>query len=113
MGIKMVRGEGMPTHKDHFNKGKLIVLFNITFPEKLDPSVAAKLAALLPKPKKQEIPGAPRTAPWRCSTARPRGEERKHSGKMIMKRLDLRAAPGCRPDLSANRCDTVIVRIYT
>merc|ERR1712226_1203689 len=54
--IKMVRGEGMPTHKDPFNKGKLIVLFNITFPEKLDPSVAAKLAALLPKPKKQEIP---------------------------------------------------------
>lgn len=54
--IKMVRGEGMPTHRDPFNKGKLIVLFNITFPEKLDASVAAKLAALLPKPKKPEIP---------------------------------------------------------
>ena len=49
--IKMVLSEGMPTHKDPFNKGKLIVLFNITFPEKLDPSVAKKLSTLLPKPK--------------------------------------------------------------
>ena len=54
--IKMVLSEGMPTHKDPFNKGKLIVLFNITFPEKLDPSVAKKLSALLPKPKLPPVP---------------------------------------------------------
>ena len=54
--IKMIAGEGMPTHKDPFNKGKLIVLFNITFPEKLDPSVAKKLSALLPKPKLPPVP---------------------------------------------------------
>jgi len=54
--IKMVPGEGMPTHKDPFNKGKLIIIFTVTFPEKLDPSVAKKLQALLPKPKKSEIP---------------------------------------------------------
>ena len=54
--IKMVLSEGMPTHKDPFNKGKLIVLFNITFPEKLDPSVAKKLSSLLPKPKLPPVP---------------------------------------------------------
>ena len=54
--IKMVLSEGMPTHKDPFNKGKLIVLFNITFPEKLDPSLAKKLSALLPKPKLPPVP---------------------------------------------------------
>ena len=54
--IKMIQGEGMPTHKDPFNKGKLIVLFNITFPEKLDPAVAKKLFALLPKPNLPAVP---------------------------------------------------------
>lgn len=54
--IKMIQGEGMPTHKDPFNKGKLIVLFNITYPEKLDPAVAKKLAALLPNPKVPAVP---------------------------------------------------------
>jgi len=54
--IKMIQGEGMPTHKDPFNKGKLIVLFNITFPEKIDPTVAKKLSALLPKPKLPPVP---------------------------------------------------------
>lgn len=48
---KMIMGEGMPIHRDPFNKGKLIILFNITFPEKIDPEVAKKLAAMLPKPK--------------------------------------------------------------
>ena len=54
--IKMIKGEGMPTHKDPFNKGKLIVLFNITYPEKLDPTVAKKLYALLPKPNLPAVP---------------------------------------------------------
>merc|ERR1711971_977110 len=31
-------------------------LFNITFPEKLDPSVAKKLSSLLPKPKLPPVP---------------------------------------------------------
>ena len=90
--IKMIAGEGMPTHKvtipapdlldfscillnlflllllvqllflllltlqDPFNKGKLIVLFNITYPEKLDPAVAKKILALLPKCVPAPIP---------------------------------------------------------
>jgi len=54
--IKMIQGEGMPTHKDPFNKGKLIIIFNISFPEKIDPTLAKKLAALLPKPDKPPVP---------------------------------------------------------
>jgi len=47
--IKCVQGEGMPTYRDPFNKGRLIIIFNINYPEKLEPGVAKKLAALLPK----------------------------------------------------------------
>ncbi|XP_023349567.1 dnaJ homolog subfamily A member 1 [Eurytemora carolleeae] len=53
--IKCIPSEGMPTHRDPFNKGKLIIIFNINFPEKLDPSTAKKIAALLPKVTKPEI----------------------------------------------------------
>jgi len=53
---KMIKGEGMPTHRDPFNKGKLIIIFNITFPEKLDPAVAKKISALLPKPNTPPVP---------------------------------------------------------
>lgn len=53
---KMIKGEGMPTYRDPFNKGKLIIIFNITFPEKLDPAVAKKISALLPKPNTPPVP---------------------------------------------------------
>ena len=42
--------------RDPFNKGKLIIIFNINFPEKLDPSTAKKIAALLPRVTKPELP---------------------------------------------------------
>ena len=54
--IKMIKGEGMPTFRDPFNKGKLIIIFNIEYPEKIDPAVAKKIAALLPSPKLPAIP---------------------------------------------------------
>ena len=54
--IKMIKGEGMPTFRDPFNKGKLIIIFNIEYPEKIDPAVAKKIAALLPFPKLPAIP---------------------------------------------------------
>jgi len=54
--IKCIPSEGMPTYRDPFNKGKLIIIFNVTFPEKLDPSNAKKIAALLPKVDKPNIP---------------------------------------------------------
>ena len=42
--------------QDPFNKGKLIIIFNITFPAKLDPAVAKKIFALLPKPNVPPVP---------------------------------------------------------
>ena len=34
----------------------MIIIFNITFPEKLDPAVAKKISALLPKPNTPPVP---------------------------------------------------------
>ena len=46
--IKCVFGEGMPTYRNPFEKGKLIIQFMVDFPESLDPQVAAKLERILP-----------------------------------------------------------------
>ena len=47
--IKQVPDEGFPVHKDPFNKGKLIVIFNVIFPESVNAEDAKKLFKLLPK----------------------------------------------------------------
>jgi DnaJ family protein A protein 1 len=54
--IKMVEGEGFPTHRDPFNKGRLIVIFNVVFPDSLTEANAKKLAAFLPKVVRDEVP---------------------------------------------------------
>merc|ERR1711978_399178 len=54
--IKMIKGEGMPTYRDPFNKGKMIIIFNITYPDKIDPAVAKKISLLLPKPQTPQLP---------------------------------------------------------
>jgi len=54
--VKMIKGEGMPTYRDPFNKGKLIIIFNITFPDKIDPAAAKKISSLLPSPKLPPVP---------------------------------------------------------
>ncbi len=46
--LKCVYGEGMPTYRNPFEKGKLIIQFNVEFPESLDPAVVPKLEKLLP-----------------------------------------------------------------
>ena len=46
--IKSIYGEGMPTYRDIFHKGKLIVQFMVKFPERIDPALAPKLEKLLP-----------------------------------------------------------------
>lgn len=46
--IKCVFGEGMPTYRNPFEKGKLIIQFTVDFPERLDANVAKKLEKLLP-----------------------------------------------------------------
>merc|ERR1719384_1829281 len=52
--LKCVYGEGMPTYRNPFEKGKLIVKFAIDFPEALEPQVAQRLEGLLP-PKSEPI----------------------------------------------------------
>ena len=46
--LKMVRGEGMPQYRNPFEKGRLIIQFNVIFPASLEPSVAEALAGILP-----------------------------------------------------------------
>jgi len=46
--LKCVYGEGMPTYRNPFEKGKLIIQFNVEFPQSIDPAVVPKLEKLLP-----------------------------------------------------------------
>ncbi len=46
--LKCVFGEGMPTYRNPFEKGKLIIQFSVQFPESLSPQICAKLEGLLP-----------------------------------------------------------------
>ena len=46
--FRAVHGEGMPQYRNPFEKGRLIISFNVVFPESLDPAVATNLSAILP-----------------------------------------------------------------
>merc|ERR1719285_458811 len=54
--MKMVRGEGMPQYRNPFEKGRLIIQFNVVFPPALEPSVAEKLASILPPADEPILP---------------------------------------------------------
>merc|ERR1712032_1659866 len=54
--LKMVRGEGMPQYRNPFEKGRLIIQFNVVFPPALEPSVAEKLASILPPADEPILP---------------------------------------------------------
>jgi DnaJ family protein A protein 1 len=54
--IKCVFGEGMPTYRNPFEKGKLIIQFAVVFPESLEPATAQKLEKLLPRKEEPMIP---------------------------------------------------------
>ncbi|XP_003747303.1 dnaJ homolog subfamily A member 1 [Galendromus occidentalis] len=47
--IKCIMNEGMPTYKNPFEKGRLIVQFAVKFPQRVDPAIACQLENLLPK----------------------------------------------------------------
>lgn len=49
--VMEVPGEGMPIHKRPFDKGLLIIKFNVQFPDSLSPEQARGLQALLPQPE--------------------------------------------------------------
>jgi len=54
--LKCVFGEGMPTYRNPFEKGKLIIQFKVDFPDSLPPEVSEKLAAILPQREEAIIP---------------------------------------------------------
>ena len=55
--MKTVAEEGFPKHRDPFNKGRLIIVFNVQFPPALSAEAAKKLRQALPKgPQRPAIP---------------------------------------------------------
>merc|ERR1719431_398009 len=54
--LKQIQGEGMPTYRNPFEKGRMIVQFNVVFPPNLDPAVADALAKVLPPAEEPMIP---------------------------------------------------------
>jgi len=54
--LKCVFGEGMPTYRNPFEKGKLIIQFNVEFPDSIDPAIVPKLEKLLPVKEEPMIP---------------------------------------------------------
>ena len=54
--LKNLPGQGMPSHRHH-EMGDLIVQINVTFPEKLDPTLLAPLEQILPpRPDQPQYP---------------------------------------------------------
>lgn len=54
--IKCVLNEGMPTYKNPFEKGKLLIQFVVVFPENIDPSHIPQLEKILPERPEYLIP---------------------------------------------------------
>merc|ERR1711923_27166 len=54
--LKQVQGEGMPRYRNPLEKGRLIIQFNVVFPNSLEPSVAQALAQILPPAEEPMIP---------------------------------------------------------
>merc|ERR1719430_2723534 len=54
--VKQVQGEGMPQYRNPFEKGRLIIQFNVVFPNSLDPGMAQALAGILPPAEEPMVP---------------------------------------------------------
>jgi len=54
--LKQIQGEGMPQYRNPFEKGRMILQFNVVFPPNLDPKVADALAKVLPPGEEPMIP---------------------------------------------------------
>jgi len=54
--LKCVFSEGMPTYRNPFEKGKLIIQFSVNFPERIEPEMAAKLEKILPAKEEPIVP---------------------------------------------------------
>merc|ERR1719327_2024311 len=54
--IKQVQGEGMPHYRNPFEKGRMLIQFNVVFPPNLDPAMAEALSKILPPVEEPMIP---------------------------------------------------------
>merc|ERR1719486_1393266 len=54
--LKQIQGEGMPQYRNPFEKGRMILQFNVVFPPNLDPQIADALAKVLPAAEGPMIP---------------------------------------------------------
>jgi len=54
--LKCIIGEGMPTYKEPFNVGRLIIQFMVNFPKSIDPSVIPNLERCLPPRREVIVP---------------------------------------------------------
>lgn len=54
--FKSILGEGMPQYKNPFEKGRLIIQFQIVFPEKIPQTIVADLEKCLPPRPRTDIP---------------------------------------------------------
>merc|ERR1719411_1065388 len=54
--LKQIQGEGMPQYRNPFEKGRMILQFNVVFPPHLDPAVAEALAQILPPVEEPMVP---------------------------------------------------------
>jgi chaperone protein DnaJ len=54
--VKMIENEGMPTHRNPFEKGQLYIKFDVEFPKKIPEDIAQKLVTMLPpKPAVEDL----------------------------------------------------------
>lgn len=63
--VKMIRGQGMPSHRHH-DFGNMYIRFNVKFPERNwsdDPATYEGLRKLLPAPAQQNLPAEAMTEP--------------------------------------------------
>lgn len=54
--FKSIPSEGMPLHRNPFDKGNLLVQIAVTFPDEIDPDIAAQLETILPPKPKVDFP---------------------------------------------------------
>lgn len=55
--VKVIQGEGMPYHGSPFTKGKLFLIFKVSFPATLSKSAVESLRAALPKSPEVRLSG--------------------------------------------------------
>merc|ERR1719471_1254711 len=54
--VKQVQGEGMPYYRNPFEKGRLLMQFNVVFPANLEPAMADALSKILPQAEEPMVP---------------------------------------------------------